>query len=96
MPMRIGTAMPSLDGATEWFNATEAHAVEESKGRPTLVYFWSVSCGICKENMPKVAEWRDRKDRLDIAAERRADAKIAGAADHLSRGGRRACDRPHP
>ena len=59
MPMRIGTAMPSLDGATEWFNATEAQAVEESKGRPTLVYFWSVSCGICKENMPKVAEWRD-------------------------------------
>jgi len=57
--MRIGTAMPSLDGATEWFNSTEAHAVEESKGRPTLVYFWSVSCGICKENMPRVAEWRD-------------------------------------
>jgi thiol-disulfide isomerase/thioredoxin len=59
MPMRIGTEMPSLNGATEWFNATEAHAVEESKGRPTLVHFWSVSCGICKENMPQVAAWRD-------------------------------------
>ncbi len=61
MPMRIGTEMPSLDGATEWFNATGAHAAAEAKGRPTLVHFWSVSCGICKENMPRVAEWRDTR-----------------------------------
>ena len=60
MPMRIGTPMPKLDGATEWFGATQAHAEVESQGRPTLVHFWSVSCGICKENMPRVAEWRDR------------------------------------
>jgi thiol-disulfide isomerase/thioredoxin len=52
--------MPSLDGATEWFNATGAHAVEESKGHPTLIHFWSVSCGICKENMPRIEEWRER------------------------------------
>ncbi|MBC7909853.1 MAG: redoxin domain-containing protein [Pyrinomonadaceae bacterium] len=57
--MRIGTQMPSLDGATEWFGATQAHAEEDAKGRPTLVHFWAVSCGICKENMPRVAEWRD-------------------------------------
>jgi thiol-disulfide isomerase/thioredoxin len=61
MPMRIGTEMPKLDGATEWFGATQAHAEEESKGHPTLVHFWSVSCGICKDNMPQVAEWRDRR-----------------------------------
>ena len=60
MPMRIGTVMSSLDGATEWFNGTEAHAVEESKGRPTLVHFWSVSCGICKQNLPRVSEWREK------------------------------------
>jgi thiol-disulfide isomerase/thioredoxin len=59
MPMRIGTVMPTLDGATEWFNATQAHSEVESKGRPTLVHFWSVSCGICKENMPRVGDWRD-------------------------------------
>jgi thiol-disulfide isomerase/thioredoxin len=61
MRMRIGTEMPSLDGATEWFGATQAHAEEVIKGHPTLVHFWSVSCGICKENMPRVAEWRDER-----------------------------------
>jgi thiol-disulfide isomerase/thioredoxin len=59
MPMRIGTEMPRLDGATEWFGGTQAHAEAEAEGRPTLVHFWSVSCGICKENMPRVNEWRD-------------------------------------
>ena len=61
MPMRIGTELPSLEGATEWLNATGAHAAHEAKGHPTLVHFWSVSCGICKENMPRVAEWRDAR-----------------------------------
>lgn len=61
MPMRIGTAMPALEGATEWFGATQAHAEAESRGRPTLIHFWSVSCGICKDNLPRVAEWRDER-----------------------------------
>lgn len=70
MPMRIGTEMPQLDGATEWFGATQAHAEAESKGHPTLVHFWSVSCGICKDNMPRVAEWREqrRADGLRVIA----------------------------
>lgn len=62
MPMRIGTEMPSFEGATEWFNATGAGAQEQAKGHPTLVHFWSVSCGICKDNLPRVAEWRDRRE----------------------------------
>ena len=61
MPMRIGTQMPTLDGATEWFGATQAHAEAESQGKPTLVHFWSVSCGICKDNLPRVGQWRDEK-----------------------------------
>jgi thiol-disulfide isomerase/thioredoxin len=70
MPMRIGTEMPSLDGATEWLGGTEAHALAESKGHPTLVHFWSVSCGVCKENLPRITEWRDqrRDDGLRVIA----------------------------
>ena len=70
MPMRIGTEMPSLEGATEWFNATGAHAAAEAAGRPVLVHFWSVSCGICKEHLPRVAELRDSRaaDGLRVVA----------------------------
>jgi thiol-disulfide isomerase/thioredoxin len=64
MAMRIGTEMPPLDGATEWFGGTQAHAEADARGRPTLIHFWSMSCGMCKENMPRIAEWREElKDR---------------------------------
>lgn len=70
MPLEMGSEMPSLEGATEWFNATGARAAEEAKGQPTLVHFWSVSCGVCKENMPRVAAWRDERaiDGLRVIA----------------------------
>ena len=59
MAMRINTPMPPLEGATEWINGSANDATEQSMGTLTLVHFWSVSCGICKENMPRVGEWRD-------------------------------------
>ena len=59
MAMRIGTEMPKFDGATEWLGTTQAHAEAEASGHPTIVHFWSISCGICKENLPRIAEWRD-------------------------------------
>ena len=70
MGMRLGTAMPHLSGATEWFGGTQAHAEEITQGQPTLVHFWSVSCGTCKDNLPKVAEWRDQRkeDGLRVIA----------------------------
>src|SRR5215211_7887563 len=60
MPMRIGTDMPSFETATEWISGSLGDAEAEVKGHATLVHFWSVSCGICKENLPRVAEWRER------------------------------------
>jgi thiol-disulfide isomerase/thioredoxin len=60
MPMMIGAEMPSFEGATEWLNATGARAEAEAKGHPVLVHFWSVSCDLCKETLPRVAELRDR------------------------------------
>jgi thiol-disulfide isomerase/thioredoxin len=59
MPMVIGAEMPSLEGATEWLNATGAAAEAKSEGCATLVHFWSVSCDACKENLPRIALWRD-------------------------------------
>jgi thiol-disulfide isomerase/thioredoxin len=61
MAMKIGTQMPALDGATEWFGGTQAAAEAEAQGRPTLVHFWSGSCGVCKDNLPRIAQWRDEK-----------------------------------
>ena len=91
MPMRIGTEMPKLDGATEWFGGTQAHAEAESEGKPTLVHFWSVSCGICKENMPRVAEWRDqrREEGLRVIAVHmpryEADTDVENVREAISR-----------
>lgn len=70
MSMRIGTQMPPLDGATEWFNATGARAEAEAEGHATLVHFWSISCSMCKENMPRVAAWREQRadDGLRVIA----------------------------
>ena len=70
MPMRIGTEMPPLSGATEWLGASQADAEAEAKGHLTIVHFWSVSCGICKENLPRIAQWRDenREQGLRVIA----------------------------
>jgi len=48
--------MPTLDGATTWFNGSQDDTTEQLKGKPTLVHFWAVSCGICKEKMPQLHE----------------------------------------
>lgn len=60
MPMRIGTEMPSFEAATDWISGSADDTLTTIKGRPTLVHFWAVSCGICKMNMERVAEWRER------------------------------------
>jgi thiol-disulfide isomerase/thioredoxin len=61
MAMKIGTQMPRLDGATEWFGGTQAAAEADAEGRVTLVHFWAASCHICKDNLPRIGQWRDEK-----------------------------------
>ena len=70
MALRIGTEMPSFEGATGWLNGEPAAAISEIKGQPTLVHFWSLSCGLCKDNLPRLATWRDEKraDGLRVVA----------------------------
>jgi len=57
MPMRLGTAMPSLDGAVEWLNANGEPSVEPN--RVILVHFWAVSCHICHETMNDIIRIKD-------------------------------------
>jgi thiol-disulfide isomerase/thioredoxin len=57
MPLRIGTDLPELTGATEWLNGSEVKS-EDLVGAPTLVHFWAVSCYICKNNLPTLQEWK--------------------------------------
>ena len=64
MPMKIGDARPSFEGATAWLNELQETADDYVSGNPTIVYFWATSCGICKENMPKFQELKAKyKDR---------------------------------
>lgn len=58
MPMRKGTPMPELNGATEWVNGSAN--MEDLKGQPVLVNFWSISCGSCHEIMPSVKGWQEK------------------------------------
>lgn len=65
--MKLRDEMPELTGATGWLNGEVTK--EELLGKPTLIHFWSVSCGLCKEAMPEVNEFRDEyEDELNILA----------------------------
>lgn len=57
MALRLDAPMPPLTSATEWLN--DGLATETLLGHPVLVYFWSISCHICHENMPRLAAWRE-------------------------------------
>lgn len=56
MPMKIGDTLPTFEGATTWFNGSLDNTLENTKGKPTLVHFWAVSCSICKDKMPQLHE----------------------------------------
>jgi thiol-disulfide isomerase/thioredoxin len=55
MPMRLGTPMPSLEGATDKLcKADGLDGLSLNQGQVTLVHFWAVSCHICHETMNDV------------------------------------------
>jgi thiol-disulfide isomerase/thioredoxin len=66
--MKLREPMPELTGATAWING-EVTKEELIGEKPTLIHFWSISCHLCKEAMPKVNEFRDQyKDKLNVVA----------------------------
>jgi len=58
MPMRLGTEMPILDGATAWLNSDGEPSLRADK--VTLVHFWAVSCHICHETMNDVVAMKNK------------------------------------
>lgn len=64
--MRIGDAIPALDGATTWLNGSQEDVLQHIKGKPTLVHFWAVSCGICKDKMPQLNEIKKKYAALGL------------------------------
>lgn len=66
--MKLRSPMPNLTGATTWLNG-EVSRNQLIGRKPTLIHFWSVSCGLCKEAMPEVNAFRDQyKNELNVIA----------------------------
>ncbi|HEU4506688.1 MAG TPA: protein kinase [Pyrinomonadaceae bacterium] len=59
--MKVDLQLPSFEGATEWLN--QKNATVQTKGRPTLVHFWSISSEPSKNNLSQVAQLRDERKR---------------------------------
>lgn len=59
MPLRMDSPMPSLEGATDWFNSQPINT-DDLKGNVVLIHFWAISCGICKESLPDIAQWIEK------------------------------------
>ena len=66
--MKLRSPMPDLTGASAWLNG-EVSKKQLIGSKPTLIHFWSVSCGLCKEAMPEVNAFRDQyKEELNVIA----------------------------
>ena len=58
--------MPSFEGATAWLNGSEDEIAQSIAGKPVLVHFWAVSCGICKDKMPQLNEIKAKYGSLGL------------------------------
>src|SRR5688572_4107915 len=70
--MKVELQIPSFSQATDWLNLARPNATNyernealkrETKGRPTLVHFWSVNSEPAKINFMQLADWRDQRKR---------------------------------
>src|SRR5436190_13224287 len=70
--MNLDAQLPSFEEATEWLNRKPSSGQETkindsiartTRGRPTLVHFWSINNDTSKNNLTQVAELRDQRKR---------------------------------
>jgi len=50
--------LPSLEGVATWINGEPT--MEELRGFPVVVQFWSITCYICHDVVEQVNAWRDK------------------------------------
>lgn len=58
-PLPIEGELPSLEGATQWFNSAPL-TVQSLRGKVVLVDFWTYSCINCIRALPYVHGWADK------------------------------------
>lgn len=58
MPLRLGSPLPEITGATTWLNGG-APALAHPPGHPVLVHFWAVSCHMCHNQEETVRQWQE-------------------------------------
>ena len=59
MGLRMDAQMPSIEGGTNWFNSSPL-TNKDFQGSTTLVHFWAISCGSCKESLPELNRWLEQ------------------------------------
>ena len=62
--MKVELQLPSFEGVKDWLNRQSANL--QTKGRPTLVHFWSISSDTAKTNLSQIAELRDERRREGV------------------------------
>ena len=62
--MKVELQLPSFEGVKEWLNRRSADL--QTKGRPTLVHFWSISSDTAKMSLSQIAELRDERRREGV------------------------------
>lgn len=64
---KVATKLPSFVEASEWLNRTTADTRKirslQTKGRPTLVHFWSIGSDVSKTDLAQLAQLRDQRKR---------------------------------
>lgn len=58
-PLPVEGELPSLSGATQWFNSAPLSA-EALRGKVVLVDFWTYSCINCIRSLPYVNAWAQK------------------------------------
>ncbi len=65
--MRLRESIPDLSSSYTWINGNVTN--KTLQGYPTLIHFWSISCDICKDEMPKVNKLKEKyKGKLKVVA----------------------------